>query len=80
MVDGSTLGLILGYTDDKAIVSYEGMLLGYTDVELLDSTLGLDDGVTLGVDDRYELDYYDVSLYGSNDGKPVGFLISVLFE
>ena len=74
------MGVRLGYTDGGELGSDQGIMLRFTYGKELGSTLLLDDLVTLGVDDRYELDYYDVSLYGSNDGKPVGFLISVLFE
>ena len=47
MIEGSTLGVSLVSHDCETIFSDEGIIIGFTDGEALGSTLGLDDGVAL---------------------------------
>ena len=51
MLEGSTLRVPPESTDVEALGSDEDIILGFTDGEALGYKLGLDDEVTLGVDD-----------------------------
>ena len=47
----------------------------FNDGELLSSTLGAADGITLGLDEGTELGSPDCSFDNSNEGKPEGSLL-----
>ena len=61
------LGVLLGFTNDKALGSDDGVKLRSTDSKLLSNILGNVDGITLGIDIGTELGF----LHGSFDGSNV---------
>ena len=65
---GAHVGLVLGYDI--------GIILRLTDNELLGTTLGVADVITLKLGEGTELGSLDGSLDGSNDGIPEGSLLA----
>ena len=72
------LGVLLGYTNDKAIGSDEGINLISTYGKLLITIIGNVDGITLDIDIGTELGFLHGSFDGSNDIKLEGLLLGVL--
>ena len=52
-----------------------GKKLGFFDGKVLDTTLGVADVITLGIDEGTELGSSDGSSDGYNEGKPEGSLL-----
>ena len=75
ILEGSTLRVSFSTPNGIVIGTGKGIILGFNDVELLGSTLGPADGITLGLDEESELNYPDGSFHGSNEVKPEGSLL-----
>ena len=73
---GLFLGGSLGYNVGKVLDSDEGVKVGLSYGKVIGTILGNVDGITLRIDVGTELGSLDGYLYGSNDGKFEGLLLS----